>query len=275
MCFIWHPGRPCCSGLGHSSQPLGKQVRLFCSPNVRAHFILLSNRRGETLLERQLKAKDQRIKLMSEILAGIKVDLWVGQYNCSFLFQLRFWSSTPGRCLSWAPLTLSGVKRSRCWSFFYFHIVITCYHSSRCWSGSPSSGLSPTLPSPLFPSSWPSQPSSLTFTGRNWVSPESTFNGNYISLLSDPEHNKLTADLIFTSLSLFNLVRTPLTLFPFALMDTIKLFVRSAATSPSQINHVLMQLYIIYFHSVKRIKDFLNAEELEEISSSDEKVRST
>ena len=174
MCFIWHPGRPCCSGLGHSSQPLGKQVRLFCSPKVRAHLILLSNRRGETLLERQLKAKDQRIKLMSEILAGIKVDLWVGQYNCSFLFQLRFWSSTLGRCLSWAPLTLSGVKRSRCWSFFYFHIVITCYHSSRCWSGSPSSGLSPTLLSLPFPSSWLSQPSSPTYTGRNWLSPKST-----------------------------------------------------------------------------------------------------
>ena len=93
-------------------------------------------------------------------------------------------------------------------------------------------------------------------------------------MLSDPEHNKLTADLIFTSLSLFNLVRTPLTLFPFALMDTIKLFVRSAATSPSQINYALMQLYIICCHSVKRIKDFLNAEELEEFSSSDEKVRS-
>ena len=44
---------------------------------------------------------------------------------------------------------------------------------------------------------------------------------------------------------------------------------------PLQINHVLMQLYIICFHSVKRIKDFLNAEELEEFSSSDEKVRST
>ena len=275
MCFIWHPGRPCCSGLGHSSQPLGKQVRLFCSPKVRAHLILLSNRRGETLLERQLKAKDQRIKLMSEILAGIKVDLWAGQYNHSFLFQLRFWSSTPGRCLSWAPLMLSGVKRSRCWSFFYFHIVITYYHSSRCWSGSPSCGLSPTSPSPPFPSSWLSQPSSPTYTGRNWLSPKSNFNGNYISLLSDPEHNKLTADLIFTSLSLFNLVRTPLTLFPFALMDTIKLFVRSAATSPSQINFVLMKLYIICFHSVKRIKDFLNAEELEEFSSSDEKVRST
>ena len=176
MCFIWHPGRPCCSGLGHSSQPLGKQVRLFCSPKVRAHFILLPNRRGETLLERQLKAKDQRIKLMSEILAGIKVDLWAGQYNHSFLFQLRFWSSTPGRCLSWAPLTLSGVKKSRCWSFFDFDMVIIFYHFSRCWSGSPSSGLSPTSPSPPFPSSWLSQPSSPTYTGRNWSSPKSTFN---------------------------------------------------------------------------------------------------
>ena len=40
ICFlIFPPGRPCCSGPRHSSQPLGKQVRLFCSPKVRAHFI--------------------------------------------------------------------------------------------------------------------------------------------------------------------------------------------------------------------------------------------
>ena len=58
--------------------------------------------------------------------------------------------------------------------FFYFHIVITYYHFSRCWSGSPSSGLSPTSPSPPFPSSWLSQLSSPTYTGRNWLSPEST-----------------------------------------------------------------------------------------------------
>ena len=289
MCFIWHPGRPCCSGLGHSSQPLGKQVRLLCSPKVRAHFILLPNRRGETLLERQLKAKDQRIKLMSEILAGIKVDLWAGQYNHSFLFQLRFWSSTPGRCLLWAPLMLSGVKRSRCWKLFLFS---HCYHLLSLFKVLKFffifTLLSPTI---IFQGAEVDRQAlgsrqlhlllrSLPHDSRNfphlhiqvetdWVL--NPLNEDHISLLSDPEHNKLTADLIFTSLSLFNLVRTPLTLFPFALMDTIKLFVRSAATSPSQI----MQLYIICCHSVKRIKDFLNAEELEEFSSSDEKVRST
>ena len=274
MCFIWHPGRPCCSGLGHSSQPLGKQVRLFCSPKVRAHLILLSNRRGETLLERQLKAKDQRIKLMSEILAGIKVDHWVGQYNCSFLFQLRFWSSTPGRCLSWAPLTLSGVKRSRCSKFFIFillspTIILQGAKVDRQAVGSRQLYL--LLRS--LPHDSRNLPHLHLQVETDWVL--NPLNEDHISLLSDPEHNKLTADLIFTSLSLFNLVRTPLTLFPFALMDTIKLFVRSAATSPSQINHVLIQLYIICFHSVKRIKDFLNAEELEKFSGSDEKVRST
>ena len=274
MCFIWHPGRPCCSGLGHSSQPLGKQVRLFCSPKVRAHLILLSNRRGETLLERQLKAKDQRIKLMSEILAGIKVDLWVGQYNCSFLFQLRFWSSTLGRCLSWAPLTLSGVKRSRCSKFFIFillspTIILQGAEVDRQAVGSRQLHL--LLRS--LPHDSRNLPHLHIQVESDWVL--NPLNEDHISLLSDPEHNKLTADLIFTSLSLFNLVRTPLTLFPFALMDTIKLFVRSAAKSPSQINFVLMQLYIICFHSVKRIKDFLNAEELEEFSNSDEKVRST
>ena len=273
MCFIWHPGRPCCSGLGHSSQPLGKQVRLFCSPMVGAHLILLSNRRGETLLERQLKAKDQRIKLMSEILAGIKVDLWAGQYNHSFLFQLRFWSSTPGRCLSWAPLTLSGVKRSRCWSFFIFTLLSCTIIFQGAEVDRQALG---SRQLHLLLRSLPHDPRNLPHlhlqVETDWVL--NPLNEDHISLLSDPEHNKLTADLIFTSLSLFNLVRTPLTLFPFALMDTIKLFVRSAATSPSQINYALMQLYIICCHSVKRIKDFLNAEELEEFSRSDEKVRS-
>jgi hypothetical protein len=49
--------------------------------------------------------------------------------------------------------------------------------------------------------------------------------------------------VIFVSLSLFNLVRTPLTLFPLALMDVIKLFV-----------------------SINRISEFLNAEELDRYS---------
>ena len=75
--------------------------------------------------------------------------------------------------------------------------------------------------------------------------------------------------MIFTSLSLFNLVRTPLTLFPFALMDTIKLFVRW------HLRCIIMRILgsIKYFLlSVKRIKDFLNAEELEEFTGIDRKV---
>ena len=153
MCFIWHPGRPCCSGLGHSSQPLGKQVRLFCSPKVRAHLILLSNRRGETLLERQLKAKDQRIKLMSEILAGIKVDHWVGQYKLLISFSTKVL-----KLYAWEMPFMSAIDAIRGQEikvlnfffiftllsptitfqgaevFFYFHIVITYFHFSRCWS---------------------------------------------------------------------------------------------------------------------------------------------
>ena len=93
----------------------------------------------------------------------------------------------------------------------------------------------------------------------------------YFSLDSDPENNKLTADLIFTSLSLFNLVRTPLTLFPFALMDTIKLFVRCHLRCNYATTRILGS--ITYFLlSVKRIKDFLNAEELEEFTGIDGKV---
>ena len=78
----------------------------------------------------------------------------------------------------------------------HFHIQVTSYHrlSWLHWEGN-------------------------SYTASDLL-PETQF------LDSDPEKNKLTADLIFTSLSLFNLIRTPLTLFPFALMDTIKLFVR-------------------------------------------------
>ena len=123
MCFIWHPGRPCCSGLGHSSQPLGKQVRLFCSPKVRAHLILLSNRRGETLLERQLKAKDQRIKLMSEILAGIKVDLWAGQLLISFSTKVL-------KLYAWEMPFMSAIDaiRGQEIKVLKFFLFSHCYH---------------------------------------------------------------------------------------------------------------------------------------------------
>ena len=125
MCFIWHPGRPCCSGLGHSSQPLGKQVRLFCSPKVRAHLILLSNRRGETLLERQLKAKDQRIKLMSEILAGIKVDHWVGQYKLLISFSTKVL-----KLYAWEMPFMSAIDaiRGQEIKVLNFFLFLHCYH---------------------------------------------------------------------------------------------------------------------------------------------------
>ena len=84
----------------------------------------------------------------------------------------------------------------------------------------------------------------LTFASVPFLMTLATF---LAFIYSNPD-NQLTADLIFVSLSLFNLIRTPLTLFPLALMDTIKLFV-----------------------SVKRIKDFLNAEELEEFDDEDQK----
>ena len=56
---------------------------------------------------------------------------------------------------------------------------------------------------------------------------------------SSPDH-QLTAEVVFVSLALFNLIRMPLTLLPLALMDVIKLFV-----------------------SINRISDFLNADELD------------
>ena len=59
----------------------------------------------------------------------------------------------------------------------------------------------------------------------------------FVYLSSD---NVLTAETVFVSVSLFNIMRTPITLLPSCLMDVIKLFV-----------------------SVKRVNRFLNAEELE------------
>ena len=84
----------------------------------------------------------------------------------------------------------------------------------------------------------------LTFASVPFLMTLATF----LTYIYSDANNELTADLIFVSLSLFNLIRTPLTLFPLALMDTIKLFV-----------------------SIRRINDFLNAEELEEFSNNKEK----
>lgn len=56
----------------------------------------------------------------------------------------------------------------------------------------------------------------------------------------DPVNNVLDASKIFVSISLFNIMRLPLTMFPWALTEGVKMFV-----------------------SVNRINRFLNAEELD------------
>jgi len=147
---------------------------------------LWASKRGETLLENQLKAKDRRIKLMSEILAGIKV-LKLYAWELPFMEAINKIRMEEINVLRWI---------AKLWALV-----------------------------------------NLTFASVPFLMTLATF---LTFVYSDP-NNKLTADIIFVSLSLFNLIRTPLTLFPLALMDTIKLFV-----------------------SVKRINDFLNAEELEE-----------
>jgi ABC-type multidrug transport system fused ATPase/permease subunit len=148
---------------------------------------LWASRRGETLLEEQLQAKDQRIKLMSEILAGIKV-LKLYAWEKPFIAAIGEVRGKEIAVLRWI---------AKLWALV-----------------------------------------NLTFASVPFLMTLATF---LTFVYSDPVNNVLTADLIFVSLSLFNLIRTPLTLFPLALMDTIKLFV-----------------------SVRRIHDFLNADELEE-----------
>ena len=60
------------------------------------------------------------------------------------------------------------------------------------------------------------------------------------ALFNFQDKNILTAEKIFVSVSLFNMLRIPLTLFPMVTKEMIQLFV-----------------------STKRIRKFLNAEELQ------------
>ena len=61
--------------------------------------------------------------------------------------------------------------------------------------------------------------------------------GTYVAI--DPTNNVLTADKVFVCISLMNIIRLPLLMFPYALIETLKLVL-----------------------SLKRIEKFLNAEEL-------------
>ena len=66
-------------------------------------------------------------------------------------------------------------------------------------------------------------------------------------VLLDPENHVLTPSKVFVSVSLFNLLRIPLTLFPWVIKETITMMV-----------------------SVRRITDFLNADELENDGTSNQ-----
>ena len=63
--------------------------------------------------------------------------------------------------------------------------------------------------------------------------------GTYVAI--DPINNVLTADKVFVCISLLNIIRLPLIMFPYALTETVKLVL-----------------------SLKRIEEFLNAEELKQ-----------
>ena len=63
--------------------------------------------------------------------------------------------------------------------------------------------------------------------------------GTYVAI--DPTNNVLTADKVFVCISLMNIIRLPLLMFPYALIETVKLVL-----------------------SLKRIEKFLNAEELKQ-----------
>ena len=64
----------------------------------------------------------------------------------------------------------------------------------------------------------------------------------------DPESNILTPDKAFVCISLFNLLRLPLTLFPYA-----------------------FKLFIDLLVSIRRITNFLNADELDDVPSQNKK----
>ena len=73
----------------------------------------------------------------------------------------------------------------------------------------------------------------LKSIGKLWALVNLTFGSipflmtlaTFFTFTFSSSENILTADLIFVCLSLFNLIRLPLALFPLALMDVVKLVV--------------------------------------------------
>lgn len=139
---------------------------------------------AERLQVNQLKAKDKRLKLMNEVLMGMRV-LKLYAWENPFMDRIKKIRDSEVKILRLC---------ARLWAFMNF-----------------------------------------TFTGAPILVTIAVF---ALYVLIDPSH-VLTADKIFVSLSLFNLIRIPLVMFPFTLVETIKLIV-----------------------SLKRINTYLNANEI-------------
>lgn len=155
-------------------------------------FNVWAMRTTEQLQETQLKAKDNRIKLVNEALTGMKV---LKLYAWENPFMKRIEDIRMGEIS-----TLR--KAANIWAFLNF-----------------------------------------TFACSPFLVTVAIF-AVYVAL--DPIEHVLTAEKIFVTIALFNLIRIPLILFPFSIFETIKLFV-----------------------SINRINKFLHAEDLDPNTVSD------
>ena len=156
---------------------------------------LIGGKIVESLQEKQMAAKDSRIKLMNEIISGIKV-LKLYAWELPFMKRIADIRSKEIKFLKYSAMLAGVINFTFCMSPFMVTIA--------------------------------------TFS-------------SYVLL--DPENNVLTPTKVFVSVSLFNLLRIPLTLFPWVIKETITMMV-----------------------SVRRITDFLNADEL---VVQDDKLQST
>lgn len=145
-----------------------------------------TSKKAESLEEQQLAAKDTRIKLLSEMLSGMKV------------LKLYAWEAPFGKRV--------GDIRAK-------EVGLLGY-AAKLWALT-----------------------NFTFAASPFFVTLAVF-AIYVAI--DPVHNVLDAQKIFVSISLFNIMRLPLTMFPWAMVEAIKMVV-----------------------SVNRIARFLVAEELD------------
>ena len=147
---------------------------------------------GRTIQVAQMKAKDERILLMNEVLQGVKV-LKLYAWEKPFMEKIRECRDREIKCLKQSAL----------------------------------------LNALLF----------VTYTGAPLLVTLVTFS---IYVFAD-ENNVLTAEKVFGTVAVFNVVRIPMNQFPRFLMESVKLFV-----------------------SLRRIDDFLSCEDIEEAGGANE-----